>query len=285
MSGGPVASLYIVARAPQACLEDCPLMSLPDPEDYFSPVRCMRWTDVDISNKLGWLTLAQSRNFATFTGLQAIMAELPNDADTQICFYAGKLREAAKTCSDYKGPLKLEPLHENLVDRVQQCAGTHGGENLPIRLDKALYILYGINCILAEAGKAPVGAGSIVISAFYLKGLSESRKGLLSLISSGSREASNEAREQLARLHEAISKGLGLSEKLCEEIVKGSATSIDLAIRLHDCLIASGVARKVPRHLDEALSSCMDTARPMARLERFESHVANDRIPAPYKRA
>ena len=259
-------------------------MSLPDPEDYFSPDRCMRWTDVYISNKLGWLTLAQSRNFATFNGLQAFMAELPNDADTQICFYAGKLREAAKNCPGYKGPLKLEPLHENLVDRVQQSAGTHGGKNLPIRLDKALYILYGINCIRAEAGKEPVGAGSIVISAFYLKGLSESRKALLSLINSGSREASNEAREQFARLHEVISRDLGLSDKLCEEIVKGSATSIDLAIRLHDCLIASGVARKVPKHLDEALLSCMDTARPMATREQFGPRVESHRIPLPYKR-
>lgn len=245
----------------------------------------MQWTDVDISNKLGWLTLSQSRNFATFTGLQSAIAELPNDADTQICFYAGRLREAARNYPDYKGPLKLEPLHENLVDRVQQYAGTHGGENLSIRLDKALYILYGINCIRADAGKEPVGAGSIVISAFYLKGLSESRKAMLSLITSGSREASNEAREQLARLHEVITHELGVSDKFCEEIVKGSATSIDLAIRLHDCLMASGFARKVPKHLDDAISSCMDTARPMAKLERFGTKVASDRIPAPYKRS
>lgn len=259
-------------------------MSLPDPEDYFSPVRCMKWTDVDISNKVGWLTLAQSRNFVTFTGLQSVVAELPNDADTQICFYAGKLRDAARSCPGYKGPLKLEPLHENLVDRVQQAAAGHGGENLPIRLDKALYILYGINCIRTDAGKEPVGAGSIVISAFYLRELAETRKTLLSLISSGGRETSNEAREQLAKLQDTICRGLGINDQFCEQIIKGSATSIDLAIRLHDCLTASGVARKVPKHLDEALLSCMDTARPMATREQFGQRVPSSSIPPPYKR-
>lgn len=261
-------------------------MQLPHcPKQYYTPALCMQWADVDVSGKLGWLTLAQSRNFATFTGLHDVIPELPNDADTKICFYAGRLREAAQGEANYKGPLKLEPLHESLVRRVLKAAGSSKGPNLPLRLDKALYILYGINCVRADAGQEIVGAGSIVLSAFYLRGLSESRKELNEQIRTGGREAHNEAREQLARLHEIVAKGLKVSDKFCDEIIKGSATSIDLAIRLHECLVSSGAAKRVPRQLEDALLSCMDTARPMARLETFDAPVESAKIPAPYKRA
>ncbi len=243
----------------------------------------MRWLDVDISEKIGWERLAQTRNFAVLAVPQHVFRELPNGFDTKICYHAGLLKESLHAVPQYTGPLRLEPLHENLVGKVIKAASDPEGANLPLRLDKALYILFGINCMRAEAAKPLVGPGAIVVSAFYIRGLVEARLALEEDMRNSSR--AGEARAKFAMLQDTIRNELCIDERLCKEILKGHATSIDLAIRVHDCLVKHKLAEnRVPRELDRALSSCMDKSRKMAEYERFNAQVLPSRIPSPYKR-
>jgi hypothetical protein len=187
--------------------------------DYSKPARAIRWFDVDPSFDSNWTSWAQHRVYAYIPGLSAMLDNLAPVNFTSLAEIANV--RMAETGAAH-GIIKNERL---IAAQIKVAAGLKGRagttDSRPLRVDKALLILFAINSELDRLGHPQIKP-VIYLSAFNVAGLSTAFNALTA-------KDKEELRAELAAV-------LDQPNELASDLLKGNKVSLDLAIRTYQHL-------------------------------------------------
>lgn len=237
--------------------------------DYFEVGRLVRWLDIDPSFDINWITWAKLRPYAFVPDLQDLMADLgpPDYAKLRHC--GNELHEKSAEVPGYNGPIKIESLTTEQIRFASGNLTIDSGHLRPVRLDKALATIYGINREL-ERLKKPLIAPTIIVSAFNLKGVRKP----FNLMEKPAKE----------KLRIDLAKALDQPENLASEFLKGRKVSFDVAARAYEFLSKrKDFGPGMPKTLALALETPTQHYAPASESEEFDRGRLTA-IPPPFSR-
>jgi len=231
--------------------------------------RVIQWLDIDPTFDGDWVAWSTLRTYAYVPGLRAMLNPISPLNYGRIAHVASSFQDDIHQSRSYHGLIK----HENLtIEQIKILVGTNTSESgrpKPVRLDKALLGMYGINAELLRQGQQEIHP-KIVLSAFNIRGVSKRFNEL------------NRDDKESVKVDLAIA--LNQSNQVASDFLKGNKVSIDSAVRGHEYLSSR---REFKRSLPAALEDCLETPSqrhtPATQHEDF-TRGRLEELPAPFRR-
>jgi hypothetical protein len=235
--------------------------------DYSNPARAIRWFDIDPRFDNNWTSWAQHRVYAYIPSLSAMLDDLAPVNFTSLAEIANV--RMAETGAAH-GIIKNERL---IAGQIKVAAGLKGRPGTtdarPLRVDKALLILFAINSELDRLGHPQIKP-TIYLSAFNISGLSAAFNAL-------SAKQKEDLRTELATVLEQ-------PDELASDLLKGNKVSLDLAIRTYQHLSPKpGFKDKLGTNLLRAIETPTRKHTTASGFEMFEKGRLNP-LPVGFKR-
>lgn len=238
------------------------------PAVYMENRHVVSWLDIDPQFDANWVSWAQMRPYVFVPELKNLIEPLAPIDFPRLTSTAGDLVEAVRSTPDYNGVVKQERITNEQI-KFATALSTAGGRLRPVRLDKALLILFAINTELNRK-KHPLVRPRIFLSAFNIQGLSK----IFNSLGKDAKEA----------VQKSLAQSTGQPEFVISEFLKGKKVTFDLAYSAFEFLKKdSPFKHELAENIEAAIETPSNKHTACALGEDYFGRRF-DSLPGPFKR-